>query len=143
MPRKSAQSFEIVAIEGVSPRLEAPKHLSSDEAALFRQIVSQSTAMHFARSDSEVLALYCQSAFLTAKAYAAACQSPDNLRDWEKCVRVMASLAGKLRLCPSARIDPKSLGRAYAGTSYASYPDLDRIDAAKAGTTGRGWKAKA
>ena len=36
MPRRSRESLQVVAIEGVSPTLEPPKHLSSDEAALFR-----------------------------------------------------------------------------------------------------------
>jgi phage terminase small subunit len=142
MARKSAESLQIVAIEGVSPRLEPPKHLSSDEATLFRSIVSQSAPTHFQKGDAQLLAVFVQSVYLTSLAYESALQSPKMLADWEKAARTMISLARQLRLSPISRSDPKTLARAYAGQSYASYPDLERIAEARAGTGTRDWKAR-
>jgi phage terminase small subunit len=143
MARKPASSFEIVPIDQAVPRLEPPSHLSQDEKRLFESIVQQSSPLHFQRSDSELLAAYVQSCFLTSLAYSSALESPKMLADWERAARTMISLARQLRLSPISRADPKSLARAYAGRSY-NQPgvSLEDLSAARAGTGLRDWKAR-
>ena len=142
MARKPASHFEVVPIDQVVPRIEPPSHLSADEKRLFETIVQQSAPTHFQKGDAELLAVFVQSVYLTSVAYESALQSPKMLADWEKAARTMISLARQLRLSPISRSDPKTLARAYAGQSYASYPDLERIAEARAGTGTRDWKAR-
>ena len=142
MARNPASHFEVVPIDQVVPRIEPPSHLSADEKRLFETIVSQSAPTHFQKGDAQLLAVFVQSVYLTSLAYESALQSPKMLADWEKAARTMISLARQLRLSPISRSDPKTLARAYAGQSYASYPDLERIAEARAGTGTRDWKAR-
>ena len=63
------------------------------------------------------------------------------MRNWERACRTLIGLSRQLRLSPRNRIDPKSLTRQLTGRTYNAYPNLERIDAARAGTD-RGWKAR-
>ena len=136
------ESFEVVQLGEVLPKIEPPAHLNGAEKALFHSIVAQSTAQHFCKNDSQLLGAYCQACFLVAQSYASAMEKPDYVRDWEKAVKVMISLARQLRLAPIGRVDPKSLTRQLAGRSYHTYPDLERIEQAREGTGLRDWKAR-
>jgi phage terminase small subunit len=143
MARKPASHFEVVPIEQALPLIEPPAHLSGAEKALFHSIVQQSAAQNFTRNDAELLAAYVQACHLVAQSYASAMEKPDYVRDWERACRVMVTLATKLRLTPSARVDPRSLTRQLTGRSYANFPDLERIEQAREGTGPlRDWKAR-
>jgi hypothetical protein len=142
MARKPASSFEIVPIDQAVPRLEPPSYLA-EERKLFESIVQTSSPSHFVRSDAHLLGAYCQACCLTALAYESALASPSHLGNWEKAVKTMVTLGRQLRLAPLGRVDPKTLTRQLTGRSYNSYPDLERIAEARAGTgPSRDWKAR-
>ena len=142
MARKGRGHFEVVQLGEVTPTIEPPSHLNAAEKSLFHAIVRQAGPLSFVRTDAQLLAAYVQACCLTALAYESALASPSHMCNWQRATKVMMALAGKLRLCPSARVDPKTLSRAYAGRNYTARPDQEMIAAAKAGTTGRGWKAR-
>ena len=98
--------------------------------------------MHFVKTDAQLLGAYVQACFLTSLAYESALASPSHMGNWEKATKAMVNLARQLRLSPQQRTDPKTLARAYAGRSYASYPDLERIEQAREGRGVRDWKAR-
>ncbi|MDA9405572.1 hypothetical protein [Bradyrhizobium sp. CCBAU 45384] len=90
-----------------SSRLTAPASLSSAERSLFIEIVSACSEKHFTKADLPVLISFIQ-ATLVAREMAG---DPARFNSWEKAARLQASLAMRLRLCPSSRLDPKTAGR--------------------------------
>ncbi len=90
-----------------SPRLEPPSFLSDAGRLLFIDLVASCEARHFVRSDVELLATFVACTLVVR-------QTAGNLEtfnQWEKAARLQASLATRLRLTPSSRLDPKTVGR--------------------------------
>ena len=143
MAKRSRQDFEVVQLGEVRPKIEAPPSLSASEKQLFERIVAQASPQHFVMNDIPLLASFVGACSLVEHAHAAAMRSPDHLKDWERACKTMIALSRQLRLAPIGRVDPKSLTRQLTGRSYASFPDLERIEQAKAGTGPlRDWKAR-
>ena len=118
MPRKSrAELATISNIQDHRPRITAPPGMSPEELTVFQRIVAQSHPTHFTESDGPLLQAYCQAIVLTGMAFDTAMQRPAELPTWERCVKTMATLATKLRLCPHSRSDPKTVMRAISGQS--------------------------
>jgi phage terminase small subunit len=106
-------------VDGRPEPLPLPGGLSPDAAQVWRAITESLPAEHFRPSDVPLLASYCET---TATANRAAQEIAANgavvagkASPWlvvqEKAIRAQATLALRLRLCPSARQDPKSAGR--------------------------------
>src|ERR1700730_10093883 len=103
--RKSAASMSAaMLVDRKPPRLDPPPHLTTEGRSMFNELVACSGARHFVKSDTELLSAFVTVSLLVRK--------PNGFAQWEKAVRLQASLAAKLRLCPSARCDPKTIGRA-------------------------------
>jgi hypothetical protein len=110
---KSAAQLAINNVDGTPHRLTPPPGLTAQERKLFVQLIAATSPDHFAPGDIPMLIAYPQAVLLSHKLG----RDPDNVADWEKCTRVMSSLAVRLRLCPhsrvraeSARLQPKAVG---------------------------------
>ena len=122
--RKSAASQKVVSIGGASARLEPPEHcrLTEDQRRVWDEIVNSLPGDYFRPGDGPLLAAYCMAADLHWQAYQLVMQhgimicNEDNGRFYSNPAQQtmlmhassMAQLAGKLRLCPSARYSTKS-----------------------------------
>lgn len=118
MPRKSAAS-KMVSVTGQPAPLEPRKGLAPPLRKLFAQIVAEVQARHFVPSDRALLERYCEAIALAETAQAhiereGAVTEEGRISPWvtvqEKAHRSAVALSGKLRLCPSARLDRKVAG---------------------------------
>jgi hypothetical protein len=109
-----------VAIRAPTPtqRLTPPDYLSTAEREIFAGIVANSPAKHFTRNDEFLLATYCKITLQIREA-----TDPDALL---RAARVQASIAGRLRLTPSSRLDPRTAARGVANSRPPSVYDLMR-----------------
>jgi hypothetical protein len=87
-------------------RLITPTGLTAKEHAMFLRIIDASGPDHFRENETELLVSYVQATLLVREAV-----RKHKINEWEKAVRVQLSMAMRLRLAPSTRVDPKTLGR--------------------------------
>jgi len=73
---------------------------------MFLRIVDSSGPDHFRQNEVELLVSYVQATLLVRDSI-----RRKEINDWEKAVRVQLSLS--MRLAPSTRVDPKTLGRVH------------------------------
>jgi hypothetical protein len=102
--------------------LEPPSDLTDAARELFREIVKVCPPDHFQKADCPLLCVYCEAVIFTRTAGR---KLPDDLSifpAWEKAARLVAQLAGKLRLCPSARIDARAAARRLQGHPVGPAP---------------------
>lgn len=95
--RKSKASQEIARVNEIvsTPRISPPEWLTPHCREEFFDIVNSLAADHFRPSDAPLLARYCQTIV--------ACNSAADSTEFAMLARLQASLAVKLRLCPSTR----------------------------------------
>jgi hypothetical protein len=103
--RKSAAAL-LLNVNHETPRLTAPAGLTAKERALFSRIVNASEARHFRENESELLVSYVQAVLMVREAV-----RKHEMNDWEKASRIQLSLAMRLRLAPSSRLDPRTVNR--------------------------------
>jgi hypothetical protein len=65
VPRASAAAINVISIEGLPPRGDAPRGLSKAERALFDQIVKACDPRHFVESDGPLLVSYVQATLMS------------------------------------------------------------------------------
>jgi hypothetical protein len=106
--RKSAANLTVLQVDGAPYRVQAPPGLIKAERVLFDQIVGACSPKHFTESDASLLVTYCQAVLQARRA----ARNPKAFHIWEKCAKLQATLAVRLRLSPSTRHDPKLVGRA-------------------------------
>jgi hypothetical protein len=87
-------------------RLITPTGLNAKEHSMFLRIVDASDPKHFRENETELLVSYVQATLMARDAV-----RKHKIDIWEKAVRVQLSLAMRLRLAPSSRLDPKTLSR--------------------------------
>jgi hypothetical protein len=87
-------------------RLTTPTGLNAKEHSLFLRIVDASNPDHFRENEVELLVSYVQTVIMVREA-----ARKHKIGEWEKMIRVQLSLAMRLRLAPSSRLDPKTLNR--------------------------------
>jgi hypothetical protein len=56
--KRSAASLEVTGIEDAGPNLRPPPHLTTKEAALFREVVATSPSGQFSASDVYLLTTF-------------------------------------------------------------------------------------
>jgi hypothetical protein len=105
--RKTAETLVALAVNGKPPRLKPPAGLSSLERELFIELVEAVEPAHFISADLPLLISFIQTTLLVRST----ANQPDQIAVWEKALKLQVSLATKLRLTPSSRIDPKTLAR--------------------------------
>ena len=108
MSRRSAADRKVICIEPRSRRLQPPPDLEAKATEIFCDLVATSPHNHFAASDQQLLAVYCQALMVSRQSAG----EPGLIQQWQKATQLVAQLAPKLRLCPSSRVDPKTTGRA-------------------------------
>jgi hypothetical protein len=123
MPRRSRSELTLIPVEPVDHRLRPPDDLGADEAALFRYLVASLPASHFHEADRPLLTLYCEAVCLARRSARGLSKTPALIGVWERAARLATQMSGKLRVCPSARIDPKTAGRAAEHFQPMSYYD--------------------
>jgi hypothetical protein len=105
--RKSAAQLLIQNINPDDPpRLSAPAGLNAKERALFCEIINGSDPKHFRKNEVDLLVSYVQAVLMAREAV-----RKHEINTWEKAVRVQLSMAMRLRLAPSTRLDPKTVER--------------------------------
>jgi phage terminase small subunit len=116
--RKSGADLTTVRVDGQPNRLKPPPSFSTLEAEVFRELVAACDARHFTRADLPLLAAYCAAVVLERRATRELQRAPvegGKMSPWaliqEKQVRALVSLSLRLRLCPSARTDPRTAAR--------------------------------
>jgi phage terminase small subunit len=116
--RKSAASFEVLAVDGSPDRVQPPDHLSPDEQRRFADIAANCSARHFRPSDVPLLSRFCEADALAERAAKELRENPvidGRPSPWlavqEKSVRALVSLSVRLRLGPLSRIDAAAIGR--------------------------------
>jgi hypothetical protein len=122
-PGRRSASAKLVALDatGRRPRLSAPKHLSTEEKAIFTGIVASCDARQLVAVDVWLLGLYAQ-ALNRARKLAT---KPDKASEWERACRVATMLARSLRLTPQSRLDKVVAGRmARDGSDAAAFKEL-------------------
>jgi phage terminase small subunit len=131
MPRKSAAALAVAPtarVDGRPAALVMPAGLSDPARAVWVQAVAAVPPEHFRVSDVPLLRSYCESTAMADQASAALARDgfvvDGKASPWlvvqEKAIRAQATLALRLRLCPSARTDPKTTGR-----ERQTYPVVD------------------
>ena len=120
MPRKSTAALAMPpCVDGRPDRLKPSDHLSGEARDIWIELVEALPAEHLRSTDAPLLESYAE---WTATARRASRELADHgevvngrASPWlvvaEKAQRAQTALALRLRLCPSARIDPKSVGR--------------------------------
>jgi len=128
MPRRSAVSLTVPRVDGRPAPLAAPSDLPDAAAKVWRGLTASTPTDHFRASDVPVLRTYCVTAALLEEAEAELAKGAvvdGKVSPWvnvhERLSRTLATLALRLRLCPSARQDPKSTGR----QKVPSVPNVD------------------
>lgn len=120
MPRKSLAALTTAPqVDGRPKRLALPRDLSTEAGRVWREITNSTQPEHFRPSDAPLLRSYCEATAMADRAAAELAASGPVLEGraspWlivqEKSVRAQTALSLRLRLCPSARTDPKSAGR--------------------------------
>jgi phage terminase small subunit len=109
--RKSAAQLAAPPINGGQPRLEPPEFLSETERKLFVELIEACAPEHFVRSDLPLLTAFVQAIELSRSAIRRVGDDPTALQTWERAVKVVATLATRLRLSPQSRSEPRSVAR--------------------------------
>jgi phage terminase small subunit len=100
-----------VCIDTQRKPLEPPQGLQPQEEEIFRELVASCDPRHFRKADIPMLVSYCTATHL-ARCYASDIgDDPTALKAWTECTKLQISLATKLRLTPSSRLDRKTVGR--------------------------------
>jgi len=120
MPRRSIASLTTAPrVDGRPKRLALPSDLSPEAGRVWREITKTTQPEHFRPSDVPLLKSYCEACAMADRAAAELARTGPVIEGkaspWlvvqEKSVRAQTALSLRLRLCPSARTDPKSAGR--------------------------------
>jgi hypothetical protein len=127
--KRSAASLEVTGIEDAGPNLRPPPHLTAKEAALFREVVATSPSGQFSASDVYLLTTFVHITSLLEGAAASARKANDNTRQMKfkmlaELAKTQSLIATKLRLVPSARIAPRTAGRAHDAHRPSAYDTM-------------------
>jgi phage terminase small subunit len=122
MPRRSIASLSVIQPTAEPAQLAPPGDLSDAAKRVWLGIVSTTEPDHFRPSDIPLMKSYCVSSAIADEAAAALAMDGTIIKGkaspWTKVFEVMTraqnTLSVRLRLCPSSRMDPKTVGRSKA-----------------------------
>ncbi len=95
--RKAQGSPSLVRVD--FERIRPPNKLPKPIEALFLEIVASLHPAHFVKSDAPLLVRYCEASLIAEDA----ASTEGAFKQWEASCKLQATLAQRLRLCPSAR----------------------------------------
>jgi hypothetical protein len=118
--RKSAASLEITQHTELTrtPRISPPEWIGAQAAEEFYDLVNSLDAAHFRPSDAPLLARYCQTIL--------AANAAEDIGEFIALVRLQASLAKSLRLCPSSRGHHRTTARQAGATGLKKPWDIEQ-----------------
>jgi hypothetical protein len=91
--------------------VSTPSGLDPAVRKIFVEVVASCDPQHFRQADVPLLISYATATNL-ARCYASNIgEDATALKAWTECTKLQISLATKLRLTPSSRTDPKTVGR--------------------------------
>jgi phage terminase small subunit len=122
--RRSEADLAVIPIAPRDHRLRPPADLGATEAALFREVVASLPADHFCEADKPLLTLWCEAVCLARRSAAGLSNNPALANVWVGAARLATQMASKLRLCPSARSDAKTVARRNVGYRPSYYEKL-------------------
>jgi phage terminase small subunit len=133
MPRRSTASLSVAAPAEPNRLLRPPSDLSAPARAVFDEIAASVPDDFFRASDFPLLRAYCEAGGLASAAAAEIAANgavvDGRTSPWVKILetahRSMGSLALRLRLCPSSRIGPRTVGRHKAGHELVDFGRLN------------------
>jgi hypothetical protein len=106
--RKSAAAIAAqLNATGAEPRLTAPPCMTAAEKRMFNELITNCSTKHFRRTDIPLITSYIEASLLARSA----ARDPEQIRVWDKAIRLQCLLSTRLRLTPSARTDPKDIAR--------------------------------
>jgi phage terminase small subunit len=131
MPRKSAAALAVASVHVPRTHPAPPPDLSAGGLAIWRELMTCVPAGHFVDSDRALIASFCEachaaataSRALAAEGFVVAGRASPWLVVQEKAQRAQATLALRLRLCPSARIDARAADRNAQRVTYPTAVD--------------------
>jgi hypothetical protein len=109
--RKSAAALGLVCIDTRRKPIDCPAGLLPSVEEIFKQTVASCAPQHFRPSNVPLLVNFSVAAHLTKFYSDLIGESPEAFRHWEAASKLMLSMATKLRLTPSSRLDRKTVGR--------------------------------
>jgi hypothetical protein len=121
--RTSAADLAVVVTHPAQRRLQPPHDLTKTEAALFRELVASCSPQHFVASDRPLLIAYVQCVLASRHWAKASRRDPHKIVVWERTIRMLATLATRLRLAPQARTRPETIAR-QANQRLSAYDQL-------------------
>jgi hypothetical protein len=129
--RKSRNNLDTNGVATLPVRLEPPSHLTAKEQALFAQVIASAPSGQFSPSDVFLLTTFVQITALIEGAATAARKASDQTRQTKfkmlaELAKTQSLIGTKLRLTPSSRIGPKTVGRA-ADVHRPSAYDIGRM----------------
>ena len=104
--KPSSASIIPLTVDGAPARLQPPNDLTPAERDLFASIVASCDPRHFRACDIPLLISFVQASLLAHKM-----ARKGDVTGWDRIARTQATLAGRLRLTPVSRSDPKTLAR--------------------------------
>jgi phage terminase small subunit len=119
----------VVCIDVARQPIETPSGLAPEVRKIFRETVASCDAQHFRKADIPLLVSYATATNL-ARCYASKLGvDATALRAWTEATKLQLSLARALRLTPSSRTDPKTIGRQQESSGRPWDPCGDYDDA--------------
>jgi phage terminase small subunit len=131
--RRSSADLEVNGEASVALQLLPPDHLTAKEQQLFREVLANTPSGQFSPSDTYLLSTFCQ--VICVVRQAARNASTAKPKDRQAAFKMLAEaaktqsmIATKLRLVPSARTGPRTVGRAHDAHRPSAYdrPDDDK-----------------
>jgi hypothetical protein len=107
--RKSGATIAPLRVNGSAPPIQAPAGLSRAERTAFDKLAAATG--HLIESDVSLVVSYVQAGLVARRLAGELAQNLALFRPWKEAVKLQTTLAVKLRLAPSTRCDPKTLGR--------------------------------
>ena len=112
-------------IHAARNRLQPPADLRGDAAALFRELVASCHPDHFVVSDRPLLVAYCEVATASRHLARQSRKNPKLVPAWERTVKMLATLATRLRLAPQARSRPEATMRRHLKHAPSFYDVME------------------
>lgn len=120
MPRRSNAAATLPRVDGAPTRIRPPADMPENVARHFRDLMASTDPQHFRPCDVPLLRRHCE--IMTRL------EDPDvPTAEFVQLVRLQSAIAIRLRICPSARSDPKTAGRwkASAAMGVAEFASIN------------------
>jgi hypothetical protein len=128
--RPSVEDLNVIPLGPAMDRLQPPNNLKPNEARLFREVVANCPANHFAPADVYLLTNFVRTTLIVDRAMKDLEKSklkerPARMKSLDQAIKMQSLLATKLRLTVQARADQRKLLRAHMAHRPSAYDLMD------------------